>query len=272
MQPLRLDKSELFQYRVTLLPASHGRRHHSVLSYQGCRHDQHGRAQPSWWDRGGLDPYSKTWGDSSYILSLGTTSASRNRKSEHWGDHPSLWMPVPSHHCGPEKEVRPQFFCLWADWRRKRRRIIVDDTAPVRAAGTCLSEDDYLSSFEGEIRRQDCFNFHGIAPSGLLLLEQGQFVMLQRLGDLRWKICNYWYDFFKSISSSFHDFGSHQFIKDSALLLLNPLRDQSIFYFISSPFRNLTLTRHITSVYYQTIPKRMWFWLTGEKTITRSTV
>ena len=28
-------------------------------------------------------------------------------------------------------------------------------------------------------------------------------------------------------------------------------------------FWNLTLTRHITSVYYQTIPKRMWFWLTG---------
>ena len=93
--------------------------------------------------------------------------------------------------------------------------------------------------------------------SGLLLLEQGQFVMLQRLGDLRWKICNYGYDFFKSISSSFHAFGSHQFIKDSALLLLNPLKDQSIFHFISSPFRNLTLTRHITSVYYQTIPKRM---------------
>ena len=162
MQPLRLDKSELFQYRVTLLPASHGRRHHSVLSYQGCRHDQHGRAQPSWWDRGGLDPYSKTWGDSSYIVSLGTTAASRNRKSEHWGDHPSLWMPVPSHHCGPEKEVRPQFFVSGADLRRKRRRIIVDDTAPVRAAGVCLSEDNYLSIFEGEIRRQEYFNFHSI--------------------------------------------------------------------------------------------------------------
>ena len=109
--------------------------------------------------------------------------------------------------------------------------MIVDATAPVGAAGVCLSEDDYLSSFEGEIRRQDCFNFHGIAPSGLLLLEQGQFVMLQRLGDLRWKICNYGYDFFKSISSSFHDFGSHQFIKDSALLLLNPLKHLPLYLF-----------------------------------------
>ena len=76
--------------------------------------------------------------------------------------------------------------------------------------------------------------------------------------------CGKWQvTFYKSTSSSFHAFGSHQFIKDSALLLLNPLKDQSIFHFISSPFRNLTLTRHITSVYYQTIPKRMWFWLTG---------
>ena len=93
-------------------------------------------------------------------------------------------MPVPSHHCGPEKEVRPQFFVSGADLRRKRRRIIVDDTAPARAARVCLSEDDYLSSFEGEIRRQDYFNFHGITPSGLPLLEQGQFVMSQRLGEL----------------------------------------------------------------------------------------
>ena len=119
MQPLRLHKSELFQYRVTLLPASHWRRHHSVLSYQGCRHDQHGRAKPSWWDRGGLDPYSKTWGDSSYIVSLGTTAASRNRKSEQWDDCPSLWTPVPSHHCGSEKEVRPQFFSLWGRFKVK---------------------------------------------------------------------------------------------------------------------------------------------------------
>ena len=119
MQPLRLDKSELFQYRVTLLPASHWRRHNSVLSYQRCRHDQHGRAKPSWWDRGGLDPYSKTWGDSSYIVSLGTTAASRNRKSEQWDDCPSLWTPVPSHHCGSEKEVRPQFFSLWGRFKVK---------------------------------------------------------------------------------------------------------------------------------------------------------
>ena len=62
--------------------------------------------------------------------------------------------------------------------------MIVDATAPVGAAGVCLSEDDYLSSFEGEIRRQDYFNFHGIAPSGFPLLEQGQFVMSQRLGEL----------------------------------------------------------------------------------------
>ena len=49
-----------------------------------------------------------------------------------------------------------------ADLRWKSRRIIVDDTAPVRAAGVCLSEDNYLSIFEGEIRRQEYFNFHSI--------------------------------------------------------------------------------------------------------------
>ena len=93
MQPLRLDKSELFQYRVTLLPASHGRRHHSVLSYQRCRHDQHGRAKPSWWDRGGLDPYSKAWGDSSYIVSLVTTAASKRMlQAGTWGDEVFLWQ------------------------------------------------------------------------------------------------------------------------------------------------------------------------------------
>ena len=97
-----------------------------------------------------------------------------------------------------------------ADLRRKRRQIIVDDTASQKTI---------------------------ICP-----------VLKEKYGDLRWKICNNGYDFFKSISSSFHAFGSHQFIKDSALLLLNPLRDQSIFYFISSPFRNLTLTWHIISV------------------------
>ena len=46
-----------------------------------------------------------------------------------------------------------------ADLRWKSRRIIVDDTAPVRAAGVCLSEDNYLSIFEGEIRRQESLVF-----------------------------------------------------------------------------------------------------------------
>ena len=50
---------------------------------------------------------------------LGTTAASRNRKSEQWDDCPSLWTPVPSHHCGSEKEVRPQFFSLWGRFKVK---------------------------------------------------------------------------------------------------------------------------------------------------------
>ena len=74
---------------------------------------------------------------------------------------------------------------------------------------------------------------------------------------LWWKICNYGYDFFlrtgrlswsfdpelgtledwkkrmlqDGISSSFHAFGSHQFIKDSALLLLNPLKHLPLYLF-----------------------------------------
>ena len=37
--------------------------------------------------------------------------------------------------------------------------------------------------------------------------------------------------FYKSISSSFPAFGSHQFIKDSALLLLNPLKHLPLYLF-----------------------------------------
>ena len=44
--------------------------------------------------------------------------------------------------------------------------------------------------------------------------------------------CGKWQvTFYKSTSSSFHAFGSHQFIKDSALLLLNPLKHLPLYLF-----------------------------------------
>ena len=176
-----------------------------------------------------------------------------------------------------------------ADLRWKSRRIIVDDTAPVRAAGVCLSEDNYLSIFEGEIRRQEYFNFHSIritfAGAGTVcdVTETGRagFLSLwwssegRELYDAQSKwvrekafrtlLCQYKTFGGKSVitiqlSRSHRESSVHQGLGFTLIKFFERPKHLPLYLF---SFWNLTLTRHITSVYYQTIPKRMWFWLTG---------
>ena len=122
---------------------------------------------------------------------------------------------------------------------RKRRRRQNDDEVPP-AAVVHLSYENYQETFEGEISKEEYFKLHNkpwppLDVSGRLSLEQGKFVMEQRLKeldlsqsgdtpgdgncmmhcpmdqlgyseglrdfaesaqDLHWKICNYGYDFY----------------------------------------------------------------------------
>ena len=76
-------------------------------------------------------------------------------------------------------------YSVGGDALRKRRRLNCD--LPTTTA-VCLSDVNYLESFDGEITKKELFIFHNLpwppVPSKLLSLSQGRFIMERRVKDL----------------------------------------------------------------------------------------